>query len=869
MNDQSFSTGIPELDKLLHNVRPGDNIVFQIDDIDDYIPFVHEFCYENNKQERDLIYFRFANHQPLIPENINAEIFILHPEQGFEHFIDEIFTIIEKYGRGAAYIFDSLSDLIVDWNSDRMVANFFMLTCPYLFDFETGTYFALIRDNHSQDTISKIHETAQIIIDIYKKDEQYYIHPLKVWKRYSPTMYMLHSWKDNQFIPVKGSAEISEILSEYTQPWVNFKAKTRDGWSNTFTQAHNSIQDLKEGIINQEDIFRLKEKLIRMVITRDKKLLPLANEYFDLVTLLNIGRRMIGTGLIGGKSVGMLLAQAILKKKSAVWKKKLEQHDSFFIGSDVFYTYLIINECWWIRYNIRKNKKPKEFLELAAQARNILEKGKFPEDIITQFKNVLNYYGESPIIVRSSSLLEDAYGNAFSGKYDSIFLANQGTPEERLQAFINAVQKVYKSTMSERALMYRKRRDLLDKDEQMAILVQRVSGSTYGDLFYPQLSGVGYSFNPFIWDKDINPEAGMIRLVFGLGTRAVERYDDDYVRIVALNAPNKRPEASYDDVQKYTQQKVDVLDLKKNQFSIKHFSEVALQSENLPLNLFSKRDYDTETQLRYRNIRNPIYRLNLDNIIAQDQIINDMRDILDILSREYNYSVDVEFTINFFNENFYKIFVLQCRPLQIVSELETFAAPMNISSENIILKTTGPIIGHGIARSINRLIYVSPEKYSKLSVKERYRIARLVGKLNQTQPYSPDFYSFLAGPGRWATKSPSLGIPVNFQEIDRVSIICEIIEMHKELLPDASLGTHFFNDLVESNMIYIAINPKKKGSILNKDFFESSKNMISELIPEGSQYNDIIWVIDEPKLANDQLKFYANPGEQTAILYFG
>ena len=118
----------------------------------------------------ELIYFRFADHISLIPENIKVKIFKVHPEEGFEPFINEILTIIEKFGKGAAYVFDSLNDLAVDWYSDKMVANFFMLTCPYLFDFETETYFAIIRNKYSEYTITKIHNTAQIIIDVYNKE---------------------------------------------------------------------------------------------------------------------------------------------------------------------------------------------------------------------------------------------------------------------------------------------------------------------------------------------------------------------------------------------------------------------------------------------------------------------------------------------------------------------------------------------------------------------------------------------------------------------------------------------------------------------------------------------------------------------------
>jgi len=863
-----FSTGIPALDQLLHNVKPGDNVVFQVNSIQNYIPFVHAFCIDNEEKERPLIYFRFGNHVSLIPENIKAETFEVHPEEGFEHFIDEIFSVIKKYGRGAAYVFDSLSELAVDWYSDRMVANFFMLTCPYLFDFETGTYFALFRNQHSQYTISQIHNTAQIILDVYKKQGQFYIHPLKVWKRHSPTMYMLHAWKEEGFIPVNNSAEISEILSHHTQPWVDFTKNKLDIWSRTLSKAYEISKDFENFAADQDKVQQLKKRIIRMIITRDKKLLNLAKKYFDLKTLLNIGQRMMGTGLIGGKSVGMLLAQNILRKENSKWDEILEQHDSFFIGSDVFYTYLVMNDCWWIRYNIRKSDDIKKSLDLAAQARKILEKGRFSEEILQQFNNMLNYYGQSPIIVRSSSLLEDAYGNAFAGKYDSVFLVNQGPPEERLAQFINAIRQVYKSTLSERALIYRSRRNLLDKDEQMAILVQRVSGSRYGHLFYPQLAGVGYSFNPFIWDKAIDPDAGMLRLVFGLGTRAVEKADDDYTRIIALNAPEKRPEDSHKQGNKYNQRKVDVLNLKENQFSTKDFNKVMKLSENFPKNKFASRDYRTEQIFHRRNIDKVVYRLDLDKLIKNSNIINDMREIQQTLSNVYNYSVDIEFTINFFDDKNYRIYILQCRPLQVKSELEKFKAPTKLPEQNLIFKTAGPIIGYGIAKPIDRLIYVVPEAYANLSIKERHTIARIIGKINRKQSDLDDFTVFLAGPGRWATTSPSLGIPVAFQEINTVSIICEIAEMHENLVPDASLGTHFFNDLVENDMLYISIKPNKDESMFNETFFNTSKNRVSELLEDGEHYKDIIRVVDIPRTADMQVKIYADPIEQIAILYW-
>ena len=744
-----------------------------------------------------------------------------------------------------------------------MVANFFMLTCPYLFDYKTVTYFVLFRDRHSEYTISKIHKTAQVILDVYTKEDEKYILPLKVWKRHSPTMYMLHCMSENKCSPILLSAEISKILTGYEQPWIDSSTKLQNIRARTFSQAYRMLQDFKLGLSKFNDLEPIKEKIIRMAITRDPILFSKVKNFLKLKDLLDIGRRMIGTGLIGGKSVGMLLAQAILKKSDKKWDEKLEQHDSFFIGSDVYYTYLVINKCWWIRYKIKRSEN---FLELASEARDIIRNGIFPQDILEQFQNILNYFGQSPIIVRSSSLLEDAYGNAFSGKYDSVYLANQGTPEERLEAFLDAVRKVYESTLSEDALMYRQKRGLLDKDEQMAILVQRVSGAPYGDLFYPQLAGVGYSFNPFIWNKNIDPEAGLIRLVFGLGTRAVERHDDDYTRIIALNMPERRPEADKDEKRKYNQRKVDVLNLKENSFISKYFDEIALKSSNLPIEIFAIRDFEAEQRLLLRGRDRTIFTLDLDRVIAESSIVKDMKDIMNILENVYDYPVDIEFAINFTDDNNYKIYILQCRPLQIRSGVENFEErPSDIKEEDIILKTQGPVIGNGIATTITKLIYVPPEEYCNLSVQERYAVARLIGKLNQMYKNSDEEIIFLAGPGRWATSSPSLGVPVSFHEINTVSAICEIAEMHENLSPDVSLGTHFFNDLVENDMLYLAIDPQDSESIFNRDKLNKFENKLGESIPEAKEYEKILKVIEES--AEPKIKLYADPVKQEAILY--
>jgi hypothetical protein len=313
------------------------------------------------------------------------------------------------------------------------------------------------------------------------------------------------------------------------------------------------------------------------LISRDDRILALADKFLSLSDLIYLWKRVIGSGLVGGKSIGMLLGRAILEKVNPHWADLLESHDSFFIGSDIFYSFLVENDCWGIRQN---QKDPATLLDGAEEARKRILRGDFPVYIIARFSDMLDYFGQSPIIVRSSSLLEDNFGNSFSGKYESVFCANQGTKQNRLKEFINAVRFVYASSMSEEALIYRAERNVLERDEQMALLVQRVSGKPYNGLFFPQLAGVGLSYNPYVWDESIDPDAGILRLVFGLGTRAVNRSDDDYTRVVALNVPDKRPEAGFDEMARYAQRKMDMINLGENRFSSGYFIDIAI-SEHL------------------------------------------------------------------------------------------------------------------------------------------------------------------------------------------------------------------------------------------------------------------------------------------------
>jgi pyruvate, water dikinase len=835
-----FSTGLPNLDKVLENLIPGDNVVWRVDSIDDYLPFVVPFCRCAAGQGRQLVYFRFAQHRELVPADAGATVYRVNAEEGFEKFITEIFNAIEKHGRGVCYVFDSLSELAVDWYSDRMLGNFFMLTCPYLYRMETIAYFGLLRNYHSSFAVNSIHTTAQIVLDVYRNRDRLYLHPLKVYDRHSPTMYTLHQWEDDRFLPVTRSATITEILARVPQPWLDFTIQRLGMWQGAFMKAQEALDGVRSGKLPSQELDFHFHRLSRMAVTRDEGLLRLIERHLGLDDLIAIRKRMIGTGLIGGKSVGMLLARAVLRTKGAGWQDRLEAHDSFYVGSDVFYTYLVENDCWWVRW---KQRSLDTFLEGAENARQRLMSGKFPEYIQAQFMEMLDYFGQSPIIVRSSSLLEDNYGNAFSGKYQSVFCANQGAPKERLDHFIAAVRKVYASTMSKEALMYRARRGLLDRDEQMALLVQRVSGSVYDNLFYPQVAGVGFSFNPYAWNADIDPGAGMLRLVFGLGTRAVDRCDDDYTRIVALNAPLKRPESTSDEVRRFAQRRVDVLDLRANQLVSRYFEDVVKSAPVMPIAMFASRDTELEQQMREQNTRGVFsWVLTFDQLFQETDFIRDMREMLRTLQDAYGCPVDVEFTANFMDDGSYRINLVQCRPFQVRQGADAVVPETMPPSARVVLETRGPIIGNSVTSIVDRIIYVVPSQYGGLSVSDRYAVARLIGKLTHIDKDKKCI--MLVGPGRWGTTTPSLGVPVTFAEINTVSVICEIAAMHEGLVPDVSLGTHFFNDLVEFNMLYMALYPNRRDCRFNEQFFLNAPNRLAGLVPEAAQWSTVVRVID-------------------------
>ena len=821
-------TGLPPLDDVLLGLRPGDNVVWQVESLEDYAPLVAPFVAQARADGRRVVYFRFARHEPLLDASSGAEIHEISPALGFESFTDAIHRVIEEAGPGAFHVFDCLSDLAADWYSDLMLGNFFMVTCPYLYELDTVTYFALLAGHHSAEAVDAVRSTTQILVDVFRRRRTVYFHPLKVDGRHSPTLYLPHVREGEALRPLTESAELSEALVDVADRRLD-AVERADVWDRRVDAAREIRDGVREGRRRPEEERTAFESLLRMMVTRDDRFAEMAGQHLTLDDLLAIRRRMVGTGLVGGKAAGMLVARAILANGDPAWGRMLEPHDSWFIGSDVFYTYLVRNGCWPAR---REQRRRTAFLEGAEEARRRVLEGRFPDFVLRRFVALLEYYGQSPIIVRSSSLLEDGFGNAFTGKYESVFCPNQGSPEERLRDFLAALRQVYASSMSEEALRYRDRRGLLDRDEQMAVLVQRVSGAVHGDLYFPQVAGVALSYNPYVWNAGIDPQAGVMRLVFGLGTRAVDRSDDDYTRLVALNAPSLRPESTLDEKTEYAQHRVDVLDLGARSIRSVPFAEAAAAAPGLPMRLFATRRPDGG------------FILTFDELLWGTPLVERMRALLATLKEAYRYPVDVEFTGNFLADGELRLNLVQCRPLQVREGGAIVPPPTSLPEERVLLRSRGPVVGPSAHTPIDRIVYVDPDAYVQLGTGDRHEVARVIGRLLRLEP-GVDRKVMLLGPGRWGTTTVALGVPVNFAEIQRVSVLCEIMRIG-DVVPDVSLGSHFFNDLVEESMLYVALYPAHPGHLLDEPRLRASTNRLAELLPDDARMATVIRVIDFP-----------------------
>ncbi len=863
-------SGIQALDEVLQGIRLGDNVVWQVDRLEDYRYFVEPFSEAAISTHRRLIYLRFASHPPVLAARPELETIELDPSLGFDFFTREVHRLIEAYGPGVLYVFDNLSALVVEWATDELLANFFQITCPLLSELNTIAYFALTRGQHAHSAVARIRDTTQILVDVYHAKGQMHIHPIKVWDRYSPQMFLPHLVAGENWLPLSHSREAAAVLALARQSPLLDTARPLAPWESVYQKLLHYSETTPGFDEKDPEQLALKQELGRMLIGHHPVFDRLADQYFTLDDLFAIRNRLIGAGRIGGKAAGMLLARRILlaeKDGSGFdFAERLDAHDSFYIGSDVFFTFLVNNDLFRLRLRLTCNSATshEEFQEI--EARFIA--GRFPTAIQEQFRAMLDYYGQAPIIVRSSSLLEDSFGNAFAGKYRSIFCANQGDPETRLANFMEAVKLVYASALNPDALCYRSKRGLGENDEQMAILVQRVSGMPHQQYFFPTLAGVAFSHNLYAWNDRIDSKQGIIRLVFGLGTRAVERVGSDYPRMIAISHPHLRPEVGAK-VAKYSQRQIDLLDLETNQFESCFLSDV-LSDDNYPnLNLLVSvmRDNSPYDPISVNVDGRPDqWVLTFNNLIRRTDFVPIMGNILAKLEMAYGQPVDVEFTASVEGGERARVNLLQCRPLSLPGSPADVSVPTSLDRQQILFRANRMICG-GYVENIRYILYIDPQRYNRLEPETKKSLGRLVGQINR-HPSIHDDKIMMMGPGRWGTGNIALGVNVTYADIDNATVLVEVALEEAGHVPEVSYGTHFFHDLVEGQIIYLPVYPDDATAEFQEKFFKTAPNVLLELLPHAAEFESVLRLIDVPEATGGAFAHVvADPQRRRAVCF--
>ncbi len=830
---ERIASGISQLDTALDYIRLGDNVVWQVTNLKEFQAFIDPYVKQAILDKRNLIYVRFATHEPLLKEQSGLKIIPVELSHRFETFTVEIHNLIEQEGRDAFYVFDCLSELQTAWATDLMMGNFFKVTCPYLFQWDTVAYFPLIRGKHSFKAIAKIRDTTQLFMDVYSDSSQIYVRPLKVWNRYSETMFLPHVYdkETGRFQTLTEGVSVSHFYQLMNQSPAGGSDQNIDSWDRFFNFTE---QMYAQGM----DVSDACSRICNIMMTRDERMRLLIKANFKPEDYFQIRSRMIGTGMIGGKACGMLLARKLIENNRPDIYGRLEPHDSFYIGSDVFYSYIVYNDFWDIR--VRQRKK-EEYFSLADTFAKCLRNGEFSDTEEEQFRRLLDYYGQDPIIVRSSSILEDGFGNAFAGKYESVFCCNTGTLEERLQEFEEAVRTVYASTMSKSALDYRLRRGLEGRDEQMALLVQRVSGSRYEDIFMPCAAGVGYSYSPYRFRESIDPSAGMLRLVMGLGTGAVDRTQGSYPRLVSLDQPQITAAVTSSEKHQFSQRKVDLIHLTEKRVASVDLSLIEKRIPAYLKSILLEHDFDAERIFLDRGQRRDILYISCGGLVNKPELMADLRDLMALIQREYQYPVDIEYTINLSKEGDYVINLLQCRPLQVASDKENVSIPTDLNRDHVFLECRNASMGLSEAMKLDYIVMIDPVSYYQMPYNDKYQVATAIGAINW---YFRDQgkHLILLVPGRIGTSSPELGVPTAFSDISSFSMICEISESRAGYMPELSYGSHIFQDLVEAGILYAAVFENKKTLVFAPEKIRQLNNCLTEFYPEGKSLQDIIGV---------------------------
>jgi len=588
----------------------------------------------------------------------------------------------------------------------------------------------------------------------------------------------------------------------------------------------------------------LSAALLRRLFTDDLHYVDVAKDNVALEDTYEIIRRIVhpsrGHGKLGGKSAGLCLAMQLLRKSPAKLLQAVKAPRAWYVSSDVLLEFLGYNNLRELYY--RKYMPIEQVRQEYPHIIDVMKNSHFPPEISRGLAVALDDLEGRPLIVRSSSLLEDRKGSSFAGKYKSLFLANQGDRRARLAALQDAIAEVYASVFGPDAIEYRAERGLINVHEEMGILIQEVVGRKVGRYFLPTFSGVALSNNEFRWSPRIRRHDGLVRMVPGLGTRAVDRVGDDYPVLVAPGQPGLRVNTTPEEVVRYSPRWMDVIDLETNTLRTVALDEFLKEcGAELP-RLREIVSIAEEDRIRKPVGLEPSFErdrlvVTFQGLIGDSPFLEQMREVLGFLREKLGKPVDIEFAADGSD-----LYLLQCRTQSHSEDYAPAPIPRHLPRE-MVLFSAHRNISNGRVPDITHIVYVDPDRYAELGdIRGLRNVGKAVGKLNRLLPRRQ---FVLMGPGRWGSRGDiRLGVAVTYADLSNTAVLIEIARQKGNYVPELSFGTHFFQDMVESEIRYIPIYPDREPGFLDELFLRRARNVLGDLLPEFTELGEVVRVID-------------------------
>lgn len=666
-------------------------------------------------------------------------------------------------------------------------------------------------------------------------------------------------------------------IGAYVEQWI------KDDHSSFLTEAidrhHGSVAEIHQALerydgsaapdLELSSAVRtgVRVSLARRLLTDDVEFVNKAKKFIGVADYHDILRRTIAPGAsqgkLGGKSSGLLLADAVIRSApemaEAIGPIRIPR--TWYVTSDGVLRF--------IEHNQLEDVNNHKYLDIEQVRREyphivqVFRHSSFPPELEQGLALALDGLRDVPLVVRSSSLLEDRIGAAFSGKYKSLFVANQGTWDERLRSLMDAVAEVYASVFGPDPIEYRANRGLLDFHEEMGVMIQEVVGTRVGPYYLPAFAGVGFSQNEFRWSPRIERSDGLLRLVPGLGTRAVDRVADDYPVLVAPGKPGLRVNTTPDEIERYAPRRIDVINLGMHRFETVSLPDLLREHG---------RDYPMVRQV-VSALEGGLHRpvgfgwdpsggtgvVTFEGLLRHTPFLSRMRALMGLLRDRLEMPVDLEFACD--GRDFY---LVQCRAQSFVADAAPAVIPRDVPPERVLF-SAHRFVSNGRVPDLTHVVYVDAEGYRQLpSHQDLIDVGRAVGRLNTLLPRRQ---FVLIGPGRWGSRGDiKLGVQVTYSDINNTSLLMEVAARRGSYVPEVSFGTHFFQDLVEAGIRYLPIFPGERDVVFNEAFLREAPNALPELLPEYARLASAVRVIDVPRATGGLvLRVLMNADAETAI----